>query len=587
MDGISATEDKRHKLREERLRNEALTARDVLDFVKQGKITEARHNLIFHTDPTLFSEKIDALVGLMKQDFDKLREETRRHFFVFLTKLTLDLVSFLPHWNLKNKELHRGRVLADAVIDTRVRRNKEILHYWSTQDQALAEALLKEWTTENMGRFKVEGINDEREAEDLAAKLVGDSVTEYINNMEDCFERSNLRRIGELRVFGQTETEIGNDHTTNLEYAMWLGASFVTTNPQLVEITWELNPELWSSRVDEIVRSQYSVEDLSRLIDGGSKEQFEKVVEEINTDVTMEVVFENAKLLRGVFLLNDGEKGLVCLQVNPLRHSDADAMIKEALYVYSKLTERFGGVPNIVFKLPATKAGLKAAKELTSKGIGVTITVSFGLFQSLPFADVISKGNAIVSYLVVMNGRLADPIISELKKLGGNLAQAGRWAGVAVAKRLYPKLYAPIDRGGRGYDSRRMRIIVASLRNYEGSFPDITELIGVPIITVFPNIRRAFDSEEKEIDPQAIKKPPDQFILEGLLNSELFRQACYIPEEDNDDVKPRSPFLLEDEEKVLEYLPVKNTLGQFCEYRIKMGELVKHHISTMHLNRLT
>jgi len=75
----------------------------------------------------------------------------------------------------------------------------------------------------------------------------------------------------------------------------------------------------------------------------------------------MEVVLENAKLLRGIFLLSEGQKGLVCLQVNPLKHSDADGMLQEALYVYSKLTERFGGVPNVVFKLPATKSGLEAA----------------------------------------------------------------------------------------------------------------------------------------------------------------------------------------------------------------------------------
>jgi transaldolase len=255
-------------------------------------------------------------------------------------------------------------------------------------------------------------------------------------------------------------------------------------------------------------------------------------------------------------------------------------MIREALSTYSKLTERFRSVPNVVFKLPATKAGLEAAKELTNRGIGVTITVSFGLFQALPFAENINNGQAIVSYLVVMNGRLANPVIDELKKIGEDFAQAGRWAGVAVSKRLYQKLYAPIDKGGQGYDSKKIRIIVASLRNYEGSFPDITELVGVPIITVFPNIRRDFDSEGVEINPMQIEKPVDDKILEKLFKSELFKQAYYATD-DNDEMRPSSPFSLNDEEKVLEYPPVRNTLGQFCEYRIKMREFVRCRLSTL------
>jgi len=580
MKGSRITEAKRAKIREERLGSRGLAVSEVLDSTRSGRILEARQNLIFHTDSYQFSNRLGAIVDRLNRDFEKVEQETKRHFSVFLTKLTLDLLSFLPEWNLKNKELHGHAALSDADIETHVARNKEVLASWSNQEKALAEALLKELLNETKGRFEAEGISDKSEAEDLASRFVGNSILEYIDNMGESFKRSSLRRICELRVLGQTQTEIGNDHTTNLEYAMWLGASFVTTNPQLVEITCELNPQFWTQQVDEIVRSRCSLTDLSNLTRTGSQEQIANFIEDVNTEITMKVVHENAELLRGIFLLSEGQKGLICLQVNPLKHSDADAMIKEALYIYSELTEWFGGVPNVVFKLPATRAGLEAAKELTSRGIGVTITVSFGLFQALPFADVINEGHAIVSYIVIMNGRLAHPIIEELKAFGEDFAQAGRWAGVAVAKRLYQKLYAPVNEGGRGYNSKRIRMIIASLRNYEDSFPDIEEMMGVPIITVFPNIRHDFDAEARKIDPKGIEKPIDDEILERLLKSELFRQAYYLPDDD-DDVKPRSPFTLEDEEKVLEYLPVKNTLGQFCEYRVRMGRLVRQRISNL------
>lgn len=574
--GASTMEEKRAEIRGERERKKGSTVEGILEFLRHGKIMQARQNLIFHTDPSLFAEKLEAILNHLNRDFEKADQETKRRLLVFLTKLTLDLLSFLPEWNLTNKELHGERALARTDIEKHIARSDEILASWSDQEEALAESLLEEWLNETKGRFRVEGISDESEAEQLAANLVRSSVLEYTGNMRDSFKRSNLRRICELRVSRRTQTEIGNDHTTNLEYAMWLGASFVTTNPQLVQVAWELDPEFWTPRVDEMIKSRYSLEGLRSLMRKGSREQIENAIEQVNTDLTMEVVLENAKMLRGIFLLSEGQRGLVCLQVNPLKHSDADAMNQEALQVYSKLTERIGGVPNVVFKLPATKAGLEAAETLTSRGIGVTITVSFGLFQALPFADVINRGHAITSYLVVMNGRLAHPVMEELKKFGEDLARAGRWAGIAVAKKLYQKLYAPVNEGGRGYDSKRIRLIIASLRNYEGSFPDITELIGVPIITVFPNIRRAFDAEEREIDANRIEEPVDDKVLEGLLRSELFKQAYYVS--DDGDVKPSSPFYLEDEEKVLEYPPVKNTLGQFCEYRIKTGQLVRQRI---------
>lgn len=575
MSEVGITLEKKLRIREERLRNEALTVGDVLGFVRDGKIVEARQNLIFHTDPALFAKKLDALVDHLNRDFEKADRETRRHYLTFLVKLTLDLLSFLPQWNLKRKELHGERRLAD--VEKHVARSKDVLASWCSQEKELAKVILGELASETKNRFKVEGVSDEREAEKLAAKFVGGSILEYIDNMKESFDRSNLRHICKLRVLGKTQTEIGNDHTTHLEYAMWLGASFVTTNPQLVEITWELNPESWTPRVDRIITSRYSPEELNRLIRRASPEQIDRLIEEANTDITMEVVMENAELLRGIFLLSEGQTGLVCLQVNPLKHSDGDAMIQEALYVYSKLTERFAGVPNVVFKLPATEAGLEAAKALTSKGIGVTITVSFGLFEALPFADAINDGCAIVSYLVVMNGRLASPVVDELVKANRDLAQAGRWAGVAVAKRLYQKLYAPVDEGGRAYNSKRIRMIIASLRNYDGSFPDISEVIGVPVITVFPDIRCAFDAEERQIDPKRIEKPVDGEILQALLKSDLFRQAYHVPD-DPEDMKPCSPFSLSNEERVLEFPPVKHTAGQFSEYRFKMGELVRNRI---------
>jgi hypothetical protein len=300
--------------------------------------------------------------------------------------------------------------------------------------------------------------------------------------------------------------------------------------------------------------------------------------------MTMEVVLANMRLLRPIFLLSEGRMGCVCLQVNPHQHANAAAMLADALLIYRKLETRLdGGVPNVVFKLPGTRAGLEACRALTGQGIGTTITVNFGMFQQLPFARAIREGQSIFSCLVEMNGRLAYPVrdellarLDELAACGIDEAQAreaAAWAGVAVLKRLYQLLQA------RGYDLDRVKPLVASLRIYQGEgyqrlpgpFPDITEVTGAGIISVFPNIRRPFDAQPQlDLHPRRIETPLPDHILEILTHSHIFKQAYYVADRDwmpegDDRFRPDYELTLEDEAGTAAWAPVHNTLTEFCK----------------------
>jgi hypothetical protein len=259
-------------------------------------------------------------------------------------------------------------------------------------------------------------------------------------------------------------------------------------------------------------------------------------------------------------------------------------MICEVVSIYEELKAKLdGGVPNVVFKLPGTLAGLKACRDVTGRGIGVNITVNFGMFQQLRFAEAIQAGSAIYSCLTEMNGRLAYPVRDELLAKLGELQQHGidearareaaAWSGVAVVKRL-EKLLA-----SKGYDLAKVRPLVASLRIYEGepgscclptAFPDISEQLGTGIITVFPNIRHAFDALEQIcLKPTRVAEPTPEHVLEVLQHSEIFRQAYYVADSawvsDDSRFKPACELTLEDEESVFLYPPVYNTLTQFAE----------------------
>jgi hypothetical protein len=252
-------------------------------------------------------------------------------------------------------------------------------------------------------------------------------------------------------------------------------------------------------------------------------------------------------------------------------------MIADARAIYSELEQKLnGGVPNVVFKLPGTQAGLEACRNLTAGGIGVTITVNFGLFQEMAFAQEIRRGEAKVCYIVEMNGRLAYPVrdellakLDELERAGFNEArvrQAAAWSGVIIHKRLMSLMR------DRGFDLERIRPLVASLRIYEGPFydalptpfPDFTEVLGTTVITVFPNVRRAIDNSRVVIEPRAIEKGWPEEVMDVLAHSEIFKQGYWLPGDD-DAYKPDRPLRLEDQQAVFEWPPVYNTLEQFMQ----------------------
>jgi hypothetical protein len=221
---------------------------------------------------------------------------------------------------------------------------------------------------------------------------------------------------------------------------------------------------------------------------------------------------------------------------------------------------------------------------LTAGGIGVTITVNFGLFQHLPFAEAIAGGSARFSTLAHMSGRLAFPVRDELLAKMGELSHEGltesqarvaaAWSGVAVLKRLQRVMTQ------RRMNLGRVKPLIASLRVYTGNqhaalpsaVPDITEVIGTGILTVFPNVRRAFDQgPQVALDPDRIKAPVPPEALRILRHSELFKQAYWLgslaagDHVDEPELRPDHPLSLGDDRATAAWTPVANTLGEFCK----------------------
>jgi hypothetical protein len=165
-------------------------------------------------------------------------------------------------------------------------------------------------------------------------------------------------------------------------------------------------------------------------------------------------------------------------------------------------------------------------------------------------------------------------------------ADAARWAGVEVARKAARTLYG----SELGTDGGKVKIMIASLRIYEGAeggwIPDVSELWGIPLITVFPNVRRAFDAVERNARPGAVKDTTPGDAMETMAKSTIFRQAWWLPG-DGDDFCPDPVLTLEteDDDAVLAWAPVRQTFDQFIDFYRQMGEAVSARIALVRGNR--
>lgn len=95
-----------------------------------------------------------------------------------------------------------------------------------------------------------------------------------------------------------------------------------------------------------------------------------------------------------------GDDGYVSIEVDPYLCDDAESTIAEGERLFKEISR-----PNVMIKVPATKAGYIAMRELVSKGIPVNATLIFKKEQALACADSFRDG-------VEKHGKKVDTVIS-------------------------------------------------------------------------------------------------------------------------------------------------------------------------------
>jgi transaldolase len=148
-----------------------------------------------------------------------------------------------------------------------------------------------------------------------------------------------------------------------------------------------------------------------------------------------------ADILRPVHEASGGGDGFVSFECTPDVADDAQATVAQALELWQRLD-----LPNVLIKVPATRAGVVAIQELTALGVNVNVTLLFsvgryeevmeaylrGLERRVAAGKRVAGISSVASFFVSRLDTKADAVLPPDSPLRGRLAIAN--AQVAFAR---------------------------------------------------------------------------------------------------------------------------------------------------------
>jgi len=296
-----------------------------------------------------------------------------------------------------------------------------------------------------------------------------------------------------LQLTSETNTNFWNDSCSveELQYAIENGAVGATANPVIIGEVLKKEMHLWKDRIYQIIDEMPTATE-----------------DEIAWKVMEEISVSGAKLLEPIFYHQKGKNGRLSFQTDPKYYRNARKIAEQALY-FSSLA------PNIIVKIPVTKAGVKAIEEATYQGVSINATICFTVSQCIAVAEAVERGfkrrekddkdiSSMGPVCTVMVGRL-DDWLKEITNRDDIVTEPAylEWPGIAVMKKAY-QLFKE-----RGY---RIRLLSAATRNHMhwSEFID-----GDVVVTLTHQWQKRFNESEVDVIPR-IDNPVDQRIIEEL-----------------------------------------------------------------------
>ena len=224
--------------------------------------------------------------------------------------------------------------------------------------------------------------------------------------------------------------------------------------------------------------------------------------------LAIEDIQHAADALRSVYDATKRRDGYVSLEVSPYLAMDTDATIAEARRLWHAV-----GRSNLMIKVPATKPGLPAIRQLIGEGINVNITLMFSqqvyeevaeaylaglehlIAQGGDASKIASVASFFVSRIDVAVDKLIDERLPRTNDAGERTALSGLRGKVAVANaKLAYQRYKRLFAGTRwerlqAKGARVQRLLWASTGTKDKAYSDvlyIEELIAADTINTIP-----------------------------------------------------------------------------------------------------
>jgi transaldolase len=300
-----------------------------------------------------------------------------------------------------------------------------------------------------------------------------------------------------------TPTCLWNDSASieELTYSIEHGAVGATCNPVIVVGVLKKEMAAWKDRIRSLIDEMPTATE-----------------DQIGWQIVREISVKAAGLLQPIFERQHGRNGRLSIQTDPRLYRNTKAILEQA-------TEFSLLAPNIIVKIPVTRAGLPAIEEATYRGVSINATVSFTLPQAVAVAEAVERGlkrresegkeiSTMGPVCTIMVGRLDDWLkaVAEKESITTDPGYL-EWAGVAVFKKAY-QIFRE-----RGY---RIRLLSAAFRNHM----HWSEFIGGDVVISPPcSWQRRYNASDIPVVPR-IDKAVEPKIVDELSKKFIdFRRA--------------------------------------------------------------
>ena len=265
------------------------------------------------------------------------------------------------------------------------------------------------------------------------------------------------------------------------------GLRGVTSNPAIFEKAIGASDEY-----DGAIKSALTEQGDARVID-------------LYEGLAVEDIRNAADVLRPVYEASDGADGYVSLEVSPYLALDTQETLDEARRLH-KWVQR----DNLMVKVPATREGIPAIRQLTAEGMSINVTLLFGVdtYEEVARAFIagleerarnggdVSRIASVASFFISRIDSLVDKTLDEKIAAGGDKdgleALKGKVA-IANAKLAYQRYkhvfsepaWAALAKKG----AKAQRLLWASTGTKNKAYPDtlyVAELIGPNTVNTMP-----------------------------------------------------------------------------------------------------